>query len=166
MPRCAAAHPYDGYCSLGDYVHLGYSRPTIVTLSVDDNTALVEHPTSFTQIWKDSGSRARWDVAVYKMNAPEGYTCIGTVAVRHHSTQPNKEHYCCIREDYLVNGNVIQTWNSTGSGARDSVSFWTVVRDSDTHGITGNNFLAVNNLNPPLNAKLLNGQKATKLGKF
>ena len=50
-------------------------------------------PTGFKEIWRDKGSGADRDVKVMKMRAPNGYTCLGYVAVRGYKNTPDKGQY-------------------------------------------------------------------------
>ena len=139
------------FCSLGDHAVGSWDKPTTkaVLVSQKKSGALV-HPTSFTRVWKDTGSGAHADVAVYKMNAPSGYTCLGGVAVSSHSTQPDSSKYCCVKNDYISPGETVHAWNDVGSGADADVSLWTVIRQgSDAYGVDAGSFIGVSGYSRP-----------------
>ncbi|KAL5272547.1 hypothetical protein ACHWQZ_G000674 [Mnemiopsis leidyi] len=139
------------YCSLGDHAVEGWSKPTTkgVLVAMRKAGALV-HPSSFTRVWKDSGSGAHADVAIYKMNAPSGYTCLGGVAMGSHSDQPDSSKYCCVKKEYLVQGETEHTWNDVDSGADSDVSLWTVItKGSDPFGLGAGNFIGVSGYSRP-----------------
>ena len=98
-----------GYCVLGDVATGTWDKPTTraVVVKALEPGALV-NPTSFTRVWKDSGSGAKDDVAVYTMNAPSDYRCLGGVAVKSHSTQPDASKYCCVKEEYTTEGALLE----------------------------------------------------------
>ena len=66
------------FCSLGDIATEGWGKPRSSAILVKQlkSGALVK-PTSFTRVWIDKGSNARSDIAIFKMNAPSGYKCLG-----------------------------------------------------------------------------------------
>jgi len=133
------------FCALGDAATSGYGAPTFkaVLVSQRKSGALV-NPTSFTQVWKDAGSGADRDGAFYKMNAPSGYICLGGVAMNSHNTEPDPKKYCCVKREYVVQADTMETWNDRGSGADKDVSLWTVIRaGGDALGIDSGNFIAV-----------------------
>ena len=139
------------YCSLGDVATGSHSSPTdkAVLVSQRKSGALV-NPSSFSLVWNDRGSGADDDVAIYRMNAPSGYTCLGAVAVRNHSTQPDKQKYCCVRNEYVVQADTVHTWNDKGSGADNDVSLWTVIRaGGDAYGIDAGTFIGVSGYSRP-----------------
>ena len=139
------------YCSLGDVATGSHSSPTdkAVLVSQRKPGALV-NPSSFSLVWNDRGSGADDDVAIYRMNAPSGYTCLGGVAVRSHSSQPDKQKYCCVKNEYVVQADTVHTWNDRGSGANNDVSLWTVIRaGGDAHGIDAGTFIGVSGYSRP-----------------
>lgn len=90
-------HPIDiesGYYPLGDTATPSHEEPPSPSLTV---SALVDDalapPTGFTEIWNDRGSDADKNVRVMKMDAPDGYTCLGHVAVRGYKNKPDKKQY-------------------------------------------------------------------------
>ena len=145
------------FCSLGDVATRGWMNPSekAVLVSQRKSGALI-HPTSFTLVWTDGGSGAHSDVAVYHMNAPLGYTCLGGVAVNSYTATPDSSKYCCVRNKYVVGADTMLTWYDRGSGAASDVSWWTVMRtQGEAYGILAGNFIAVSGYSKPSRAYLL-----------
>lgn len=139
------------YCSLGDVATGNHYHPTGKSVLVSQNKpgALI-NPISFSLVWKDSGSGARNDVAIYQMHAPSMYTCLGGVAVGSYSTQPDVSKYCCVKNEYIVQADTEHTWDDRGSGAHSDVSLWTVIRTGgDADGIFAGNFIGVSGYTKP-----------------
>ena len=141
------------YCSLGDAATGSYNwkAPTAkaVLVSQKELGALV-NPSYFIFVWKDRGTGANKDVAIYKMVAPPGYTCLGGVAVNSWSTPPDPKNYCCVKNQFLVLADTIETWNDKGSGAHSDVSLWTVIRaGGDAYGLDAGNFIATSTYSKP-----------------
>ena len=143
------------YCSLGDVATRGWRSPSAkaVLVSLRNPGALMNpliNPTSFSLVWNDRGSGADADVAIYKMNAPSGYTCLGDVAVNSHSTKPDHKKYCCVQNEYVGQANFKHTWNDKGSGADSDVSLWTVIRaGGDALGLNAGTFVSVSGYTKP-----------------
>ncbi len=138
------------FCSLGDVATDGYAAPTVKAILVSARTAgALSAPTSFTRMWTDAGSGADLDGAVYRMNPASGYTCLGDVAMRSHSAQPNTNDYCCVKNEYVTRGDFLLAWNDRGTGANSDVSLWTTVRGADPFGLDGGNFRSVNGYGAP-----------------
>lgn len=83
-----------GYYPPGDAATPTHKKPTISSMTV---SALVPDalapPTDFTEVWNDGGSGADEDVRIMNMNPPQGYICLGQVAVNGYSNRPNKDQY-------------------------------------------------------------------------
>ena len=90
------------YCSLGDVATGSWDKPSkkAILVSGRKSGALVK-PTSFEWVWSDQRSGAYTDVTIYKMNAPEGYTCLGDVAIASWKTKPNRNDYCCVKDEQI-----------------------------------------------------------------
>lgn len=128
-----------GFCALGD-VYSGDTnwgppkKSTVLVKAGNDGDAVV-HPTSFTAIWNDHGGKGENDVTVFKMNAPAGYTCIGGATVGAYDVDPVKNHYCCVKNVYLVEGQYQRVYTDKGTGAYTYLSIWEVVPGADPSGI-------------------------------
>jgi len=119
-------------------------------------------PTGFTQVWADHGSGADYSVAIYRMNAPSGYTCLGNVAVGNYGTIPDVSKYCCVKNEYVVRADTVQVYNDKGSSSDRDVSFWkTIRRGGEAFGIEGGNFITVVGYSKPNTAYLL--KKTSKI---
>jgi len=151
-----------GYCVLGDVVTGSHSRPTTRAIAVKaiQSDALV-NPSSFTRVWTDRGSGANWDVAVYRMNARSGYTCLGGVAMRSHSTQPDPSKYCCVKTEYTTPGGTRLAWDDKGTGSNYDFSAWETLQGNDALGASSGNFLPMSNYNKPQSAYVLRVDEET-----
>lgn len=145
------------FCSLGDIATDGWGRPTAKAVLVSQRKAgALSHPIRFSRVWRDSGSGAYSDVAIYMMNAPSGYTCLGGVAMGSHYTKPDSSKYCCVKNQYVVQADTVHTWNDKGSGAYSDLSLWTVIRaGGDAFGIDAGTFIGVNGYSRPSSSYLL-----------
>ena len=141
------------YCSLGDAATGSHNSPTakaVLFSQKKSKSGALVNPTSFSLVWKDSGSGAHKDVAIYRMVAPSDYTCLGGVAMNSWSTLPDPRKYCCVKNEYLVQADTKETWNDKGSGADADVSLWTVIRaGGDAYGLEAGNFIAVSAYSKP-----------------
>lgn len=139
------------YCSLGDVGTGNHGSPSVKAVLVSQNKAgALINPSSFSLVWKDRGSGAYSDVAFYKMNSPSGYTCLGGVAVNSHSTKPDSTRYCCVRNEYVVPADTVQTWNDQGSGTHSDFSLWTIIRaGGDAQGLYSGTFVGVSGYSRP-----------------
>ena len=141
------------YCSLGDAATGSHNYPTakaVLFSQKKSKPGALVNPTSFSLVWKDSGSGADKDVAIYRMVAPSDYTCLGGVAMNSWSTLPDPLNYCCVKNEYLVQADTKETWNDKGSGADADVSLWTVIRaGGDAYGLEAGNFIAVSAYSKP-----------------
>jgi len=140
------------YCSLGDVLTDSYSSPsTKAVLVTQKKSGALVKPSSFSLVWNDGGSGADEDVAIYRMNAPSGYTCLGGVAVN--SGSPDSSKYCCVKNEYIVRADTIEIWNDGGSGAKSDVSLWSVIRaGGDAYGIDAGTFIGVSGYSKPLSS--------------
>ena len=60
------------------------------------------------------------------------------------NTKPDASQYCCVKDEYLVKGKLIDAWNDRGSGAKYDVQIWEVVNRNGGHGTQGGNFISTN----------------------
>lgn len=135
------------FCSIGDVVTRGYKNELATGLLVASKIkkALIR-PTSFTEVWNDKGSGSDGDVAIYRMNAPSGYTCLGEVAVGSYNKQPDKSKYCCVKNDYIVRGFPIKVYTDEDSDANQDINVFQIIRnDGDSTGLYAKNFVSTNN---------------------
>jgi len=146
-----------GYCSIGDFAVQGYNHPTTKALLIKGLTSgTVIHPNSFSLVWNDGGSGAKYSVSVYRMHAPSGYVCLGDVVVPNFHQKPNKNNYCCVKREYAVQADSYQVYNDAETGADRDGSFWTIVRRAgDSKGIVAGNFIGVNGYHRPSPVYLL-----------
>ena len=158
------------YCSVGDVIGDGHGKPTSKALLIKANKeGALRSPTGFSLVWKNEKSLADWDVGIYNMDCPLGYSPLGHVAVRSHSSIPDKSKYCCVKNEYLTFGEYQLSWNDEGEKKTDVLfgsviieipltgSLWKVIRGSDPLGTEGGYFKTVksNEKPTPLLATLL-----------
>ena len=143
------------FCSIGDVAARGYESPLFKAILVSaKKSGAVKQPAGFTKIWTDRGSGAKLSVAIYRMNAPSGYTCLGHVAVGGGS--PDASKYCCIKNEYVVQADTVQVYNDAGTGSDADGSLWTTIRKGgEAFGIEGGNFISVVGYSKPRTAYLL-----------
>jgi len=135
-----------GFYILGHVATSSYSKPSgSLVVKSNGNNALAA-PVSTTYLWKDSGSGAKWDVTFYKLIPPNGYTCLGDIAVRSWVTKPDLNKYRCVKNEYLVMGQLDnEIWDDGGSGAHTDVVIYEVRRSSsEYYGLEARNFRARN----------------------
>ena len=89
---------------------------------ISTNQDALRPPNGSGLIWKDSGSGAGSNLAIYSINSPPGYLCLGHVTVgwpngsQTHSP-PDLSNYRCLKGDLLTlvkYQSVI--WDSRGTG--------------------------------------------------
>ena len=142
------------YCSLGDVASDSNAKPTANALLIKVlKPGSAVHPTGFTRVWTDAGSGGKYDIVIYTMQAPSGYTCLGSVVTT--GGLPDKKKYCCIANGYLTKGDWKETWNDAGSGADADGSVWTVISGPDPHAIEGGNFIGKQGHSKPASSGFL-----------
>ena len=83
-----------GFYPLGDVAVASHGQPQAVALTVTHLAPdALAPPASFTEIWRDSGSGARSDVKILRMNPRAGYTCLGHVAHGSYGGNPDLNKY-------------------------------------------------------------------------
>ena len=93
----------------------------------DAGDDFVKKPTSWTWIWDDSGSGADNDVAIYRLNPPNGYKCLGMVAVQGYTHGPDLNRYRCVKQDLVKKVTLKrQIWNDAGSGATNDFTAYAI----------------------------------------
>ena len=79
------------YCSMGDVIGDGHGKPTTKALLIKANKeSALRSPTGFSLVWKNEGFSSHWEfgfwnVRIYNMNCPLGYSSLGHIAVRSNS---------------------------------------------------------------------------------
>ena len=74
------------------------------------------------------------DVGVYSLTPPQGYSCLGHVAVKSWRTnKPNLNNYRCVRKDYVgkITTYSQPEWNDDGSGADDDFAAYNIKSSSN-----------------------------------
>jgi len=117
--------------NLGNYKLLGdtlcgqpnsHNSPCEKMMLVEDNgDGILAQPSGVTRIWTDAGSGADRDVAVFRLNPPKGYVCLGDIALGDYDNgdYPNLDRYRCVRHDFVDEAYVstYSIWEDRGSGA-------------------------------------------------
>ena len=86
--------PPSGYYLLGDVATSSYSQPSRGALVVRDLEGdALARPIGFQTVWMDSGSGAHNDVKIMKIVPPQGYICLGDVAVGNYDATPDYDLY-------------------------------------------------------------------------
>ncbi len=116
-------NPAAGYYSLGDVAMGSHSAP-ITAISIKASTADgLAKPLDYELIWKDSGSGGTHDGSFWSPIAPNGYTCLGHIAVNGYS-KPATDVMRCVRSDYVVAVTAASVWDDSGSGASWDAGVW------------------------------------------
>lgn len=123
--------PASGYAILGHTGYPGYgslkSDFGVLTFKLDNGFIKWKHPVDYERIWKDSGSGADQDGAIWKPIPPPGYVAMGMMASRGHSNKPSLTAMVCIEEKFTYTGKVTKDnllWKDVGTGADRDVSLW------------------------------------------
>lgn len=109
----------NGYKRLGDKACGGHGScgQLLLVKDISSNRDALRTPIGSTRLWTDSGSGAHDDVAIYRLDAPSGYSCLGYAVRGYHDRRPTLDHFACVKNEYLSStkfGNVI--WEDSGSG--------------------------------------------------
>ena len=81
------------FYSVGDVAWASHEKPgtnALIVKALEEGS--LAHPVSFTEVWNDARSGARRDVKIFRMDPPQGYTCLGYVAAEG-SSVPDPLHY-------------------------------------------------------------------------
>merc|ERR1712159_76863 len=93
-----------------------------------DDLKLFAKPVSYTKLWDDRGSGARYDRSIWRPVPPPGFICVSDVAILQYpnsktTLDPNLfPKFRCVRKDFaklIPVGSLI--WSDAGSGARSNV---------------------------------------------
>ncbi|WP_241269685.1 Vps62-related protein [Streptomyces chrestomyceticus] len=92
---------------------------------------ILKPPTDFELIWRDKGSGADTNGAVWRPVPPDGYVALGDVFTSSW-TKPDPVWYVCVRKEaggrrYVREAQIAELiWDDRGSGADADVSVWQV----------------------------------------
>ncbi|KAF7934709.1 uncharacterized protein EAE98_002754 [Botrytis deweyae] len=103
----------------------------------------VARPTSYTNMWSDSGSGGANDGTMWRPVAPSGYVAMGDVMASGYGKQPSLNDVWCLRSDLtrLSTYEASDFWNDGSSGADRNCSTWKIV--TETNGIDGSEYLPI-----------------------
>jgi hypothetical protein len=116
-----------GFRALGHYAQGNYDSPTGAVMIVVKarNADALKEPKDYELVWKDTGSGADKDGAIWKPIPPDGgYVAMGFVVTQGYN-KPSLNEVVCVREqltEKALPGGLI--WNDKGSGADKDFSCW------------------------------------------
>ncbi|MGB8920057.1 MAG: Vps62-related protein [Pseudomonas sp.] len=127
-----------GYFPLGDVIAAGFDNlnnaSAVAVVVCEAQVASTDpakgkalsRPDDFELIWKDSGSGSKKDGAIWRPIPPEGYVALGCVCSNDHD-KPSLNAVRCVRADLVTASKVNELiWSDKGSGAKQSVSVWSI----------------------------------------
>ncbi|MCG5219242.1 Vps62-related protein [Streptosporangium sp. KLBMP 9127] len=98
----------------------------LVVREAQQGSGALKPPVDFQLIWKDAGSGADADGAVWRPVPPSGYVALGDLWTGSWA-KPAAGHMVCVRQDLVRRGDVgSMVWWDKGSGADADVSVWNV----------------------------------------
>ncbi|MCA6363962.1 MAG: Vps62-related protein [Bacteroidetes bacterium] len=123
--------PEKGYAILGHTGYPSYKAPKssfgVITFNTKNSFIKWKHPVDYERVWKDSGSGADQDGAIWRPIPPSGYVAMGMMASRGHSNKPSEKAMVCIEKKFtkaIKADKSCLLWNDKGSGADRNVSLW------------------------------------------
>ena len=137
------AESKEGYYPVGDIAVGTHSKPQVGFLlrANEENSDAVRLPVSYTRIWNDKGSFARYDCQIWRVNCPTGYVALGDVAIDSHTSQPEQGSIYCVKSEYTIPGtteNFAYVWADYGSHARADVGVYRAIEtSSNQQGVQG-----------------------------
>lgn len=142
-----------GWYSLGDTAGLATSgnkasyygrKPGSSIVAYDDGSGALAKPLSYEWRWNDWKTGGDHDVTFWSPVAPQGYSCLGDIAIPSQSrTQPSTDLVRCVRNDLLRDGTPLWEWSDAGSGgAYDATIYLTTTKvGTDINlGLSANTF--------------------------
>ncbi|MER5490759.1 Vps62-related protein [Streptomyces sp. NPDC002490] len=121
----------------GNHEDISGRRATILVRGVNAADQMVKPPVRFERIWRDQGSGANVNGAVWRPIPPSGYVALGDVWGSWNSWEPPAaEWFGCIRREfagrsYVREGSVGDLiWWDKKSGADADLSTWQIVPPS------------------------------------
>ncbi len=118
-----------GFRALGHYAQGNYDSPTGAVMIVVKarNADALKEPVDYELVWKDTGSGADKDGAMWKPIPPQGYVAMGLVVTEGYN-KPSLNEVVCVRVDLTGDaspGGLI--WNDKGSGAEKDFACWDMI---------------------------------------
>ena len=128
-----------GWYPLGDTVGLATSgskasyygrKPGSSIVAFDDGSGTLAKPLSYEWRWNDWKTGGDHDVTFWSPVAPQGYTCLGDIAIASQSrSQPSTDMIRCVRNELLSDGTSLWEWSDSGSGgAYDATIYLTTTK--------------------------------------
>lgn len=113
----------NGYSMIGGYVQGNYHEPNgcikVLKPTTKESSGLLAKPDSWSRVWKDKGSGANLDGAIWRANTElESFVCLGDVASKGYS-RPSIPEYVCVHRCLLTSTPLAQpVWSTRGTGAK------------------------------------------------
>lgn len=116
-----------GYVTLGHVIGNRHAAPILKTVPTL-KSSYVKAPSDYKLIWKDTGSGATHDVAIWQPVCSSGYVALGMVATSNYRKPSRSTTVAgCVNSSYVKRSSIgKQLWNDQGSGAEQDVSFWAI----------------------------------------
>lgn len=126
-----AAKVNDHQVNLGQNGLRSYDLPAAGDYVVSLQKGITVLPKRYLMIWKDTGSGAQLDGALWQAECPNGYGALGMVFTPNHTNPQNrankKYQIACINTKYVVESTITtEIWNDRQSGAKSDVSIWAI----------------------------------------
>lgn len=123
----------NGFYPLGDLAVASYDNinkqrivAVVSELSVVGMQMALCAPVEYELVWKDSGSNAHSDGAIWRPIPPQGYVALGLVCGIGHD-KPSRDAIRCVRADLVIASYISDLiWNDRGSGALNDFSAWDI----------------------------------------
>lgn len=116
---------------VGRSSHADINNQTTALLARSVSHDILKPPTDFELIWRDAGSGADSNGAVWRPIPPAGYVALGDVFTGSW-TKPDPVWYVCVRKEaggrkYVREAQIAELiWDDRGSGADRDVSVWQI----------------------------------------
>lgn len=118
-----------GYASFGHITHASHSKPGANRFFTARSSNSIKTAIGFKQIWKDTGSGAKLDGAIWWPLCASGFVALGMVATRGYRPPPKTSVYCVAKKYTRRSSLSNQIWKDSGSGADADLGIW-AIKDS------------------------------------
>lgn len=133
-----------GLATSGSYAYTYSRKPGSSLIAYDDGSGLLAKPLSYDWRWNDWKTGGDQDVTLWSPVAPDGYTCLGDIAVPIDSrVQPSTDLVRCVRDDLLLDGSSLWEWSDAGSGGAYNATIYlttTQLGHTVNSGVSPNGF--------------------------
>ncbi|HUQ58700.1 Vps62-related protein [Lentzea sp.] len=132
LPRPPSGWRVLGGVARGHYGNLNGTAGGLVVREAESGTQMLKSPVRYERIWKDTGSGAELDGAIWRPIPPPGYAALGDLCWRGHGTPP-LDAVACVKVEHAGRRYVRQAevgkwiWSDADSGADQDVSVWSII---------------------------------------